>query len=204
MSISNIYKSYLYNQYLVSKIQEGSSLDSIDIANYFENNIDILDLSVPQFDSDDYVVVPKEHASALKMNNTISIMKQDLTVLYKTFVQLMRVSGEDYERWINEISLLEKRLLDLEDRIDNLLLIAQDTEGYHSFFQDNLTDLFYIDLTNTTVAVDILSQAVFMIPTLTSNQVTTRIFLNDLKFFMFIDLIFIFASFNCYEVNKTF
>lgn len=180
MSVANIYKSYLYNQSVKSLLEEGNSLTSDEFEKYIIDNIDTLDLSVPQFNSDDYKVDEYENASASKSNLTAEALKQDLTVLYKTMLAFGQGVTEDFDRWKTEISILDKRLLDLENRIDNLLLIAQDTEGYHSYFLDNLTDLFNVDISNSDVALDTASQVVFLNPTLSTGQETTRVFLQGL------------------------
>lgn len=181
MSVANIYKSYLYNKALSSITSEnGTGLTSSEFEKYLRENIDILDLSIPQFDSAEYKISKYENASVFKFNNTIEALKQDLTVLYKTFLIFGKDTIEDFERWKSEISILDKRLIDLENRIENLLLIAQDTEGYHSYFIDNLTDLSHVDLSNTDVAVDIASQIVFLSPTLSTSQTMTRISLKHL------------------------
>jgi hypothetical protein len=180
MSVSSIYESYLYNQFLSSLLNMGESVTSKELEIYLRDNVDDLDLSVPQFDSADYRVSKNENASAVKLNNTIEALKQDLTILYKVFLAFGQGVGEDFQRWKIEVDALDKRLIDLENRIENLLLIAQDTEGYHSYFLDNLTDLFYVDLTNTTVAVDTASQLAFLHPSLSTGQTTTRISLQGL------------------------
>jgi hypothetical protein len=173
MSINDIYTSYLYNQYVLSKIKTDTSPTFTEIEQFYRNSIEGLDLSVPQFNSDTYAVSENENSSATKINNTHVAIKQDLTVLYKAFAALMQTTVEDFERWRYEIRSLEKRLIDLEGRIENLLLLAQDTEGYHSFFFDNFSDLYNVDLNNTDVAVDIASQLIYLSPTLSSLQTTT-------------------------------
>jgi hypothetical protein len=175
MALQDIYRSYLRNKFISSKAEDGVYLTVDEVEEYLRENIDDLDLTVPQFDSDDYIVSGKENASASKFNNTMEAMKQDLTVLYKVFLSLGRAATDDYERWRHEAKILEKRLIDLEDKIDSLLLLSQDTEGYHSYFLDNLTDLLYVDLDNTTVAVDIESNVAFIPPTFSGDQETSKI-----------------------------
>lgn len=175
MAVKDIYKSYLYNEFLKTKAKQGLSVTTDEVEAFLRDNVDPFDLSIPQFDSKYYKVEKKENASASKMNETIAALKQDLVIMYKVFLAYGQGTTEDFERWKREIEVLEKRLIDLEDRIENLLLIAQDTEGYHSFFLDNLTDLFHTDLTNTTVAVDIASQSAFLSPYLAGAQTTTKI-----------------------------
>jgi hypothetical protein len=175
MSVESIYRSFLTNKLVEAKAKEGVALTSDNVNEYINTTLDALDLSTSQFNGEDFHVSRNENASAVKMNNTFDSIKQDLTVLYKIFLSLGQGTSEDFRRWKREIEVLEKRLVDLENRIDNLLLLASDTEGYHSFFLDSLTDLSYVDLESTDVAVDTESQVVFINPTLSDEQVTTRI-----------------------------
>jgi len=74
----------------------------------------------------------------------------------------MQFCIEDFERWKFDIALFEKRLINLESRIDNLLLIAQGSEGFHSFFVENFTDMSHVDLDNSDVFVDIASRQIYL------------------------------------------
>lgn len=184
MSLQTVYKELIeekLNEVIRDKIQENGSVTSEEIESYILEYIDTLDFSVPSFDNSDFSVAALENASAAKVNSTFDTVKHDLRVLYKTFLELGESSTEDFERWKTELAVLEKRLIDLEEDIDNLLLLAEDTEGYHSYFIDNLTDLSYVDLDLTTVMVDTAIQQAYLSPLLSTGQTTTRLFLNDLE-----------------------
>ena len=181
MSLQSLYRQLLLDMYISNQIKQGNAITSSDIESYLADTVDSLDLSLPQFQSEDYNVVRKEESSALKFNNGFLSILQDLRVLYKSMLELTQTSIEGFERWKFDVDILEKRLIDLENRIENLLLLSQDTEGFHSFFTDNFSDAYYVDRDLTDVAVDIDAQQVFIDPTLSSSTSTTRFFLNDLE-----------------------
>ena len=83
-----------------------------------------------------------------------------------------------YERWKEKAQSLEKELVDIEEEIENLLLLSQDTEGYHSILVDNFTDLFSVELANgaTTAKVNTAIGEVV----LSSGTTVSQVFLDDL------------------------
>jgi len=132
-------------------------------------------LSIPRFDSSDYEVSEREISSASGFNNIFNLIKEDLRALYKEMLNLTTVSIEDFERWHLEANVLEKRLGDLEKRVESRLLLAQGTEGYHSYFFENFSDIQNVDMDSTTAAVDLVSQQVSL-----DKASLERLFLNYL------------------------
>jgi hypothetical protein len=180
MSLESIYRNLLIDKYITEQLRSGIAVTAADITNYIDGSLSNLDLSVPIFNSSAQAVASKDFASISKTNDTFSTIEQDLRVLYKAFVELAKVSVEDFERWKYDIDVLERRLSRLEERIDNLLIVVQDTEGYHSFFAEDFEDMSHVDLELTNVLVDTHSRQAYLSPLLTDNLVTTRIFLNGL------------------------
>lgn len=176
MAIDTTYREILIEEYIASKLRLGiiPSAEEIEtqITAYSE-----LDLTEPQFDPDTYHTEPKENASASKFNSGFASIRSDVRALYKEMLGLSKTSSEAYERWGLESKVLEKRLIDLQDRIDNLLLITQDTDGYKTFIVDNFSDATLVDQEITTADLDLNGQQIIMGP---SSLEGTRIFLNDL------------------------
>ncbi len=176
MAIDVTYRQILIEEYIAAKLKAGiiPSAEEIEtqIALYDEE-----DLSKPLFDPETYHTVPKEEASASKFNNGFASIRSDIRALYKEMLLLSKTSSEAYERWGLESNVLEKRLIDLQSRIENLLLITQDTDGYKTFIVDNFSDATLVDLTNTTADLDLNGQQIIMGP---NSLEGSRIFLNNL------------------------
>jgi len=177
MSIEKTYREVLIEEFLQKQLQQGVSITSTALTGLLQQLVDSRDLSVPQFVSNDFYVVTKENSSASKFNNTFNTIRQDLRVLYREMSNLTQTSIESMERWKVEAEILEKKLLDLETRIENLLFLSKDTEGYYGIVVDNFTDTSMVDFDYTTVSLDLPQQTIQMNTTSSSS---TRIFLNDL------------------------
>jgi hypothetical protein len=180
MTIENTYRTLLTREYILDKLRSGVPISAIDIQKEIEDLIETRDLSTSQFVASGHHVAFKESASAAKFNNTFGNIRQDLHVLYEEMIRLSQVSIESFERWNLEATSIERRLINLEDRIDDLLLLSQDTEGYHSVIIDDFVDLSLVDQVNTTAKVDLVAGEATMGEN-SEPGAATRIFMNDLK-----------------------
>jgi len=177
MAIESTYRKLLISDYIYEQLRAGRTVSALEIQEQVEALLEERDLSVPQFVASGYYVTEGESSSAVKHVNTFNTIRQDLRVLYKEMLGLSKVSSDAFERWGLESDNIEKRLIDLEDRIEDLLLLTQDTEGHHSILIDNFTDTNLVDSDLTTAEVDLEGALVQMG---TTDSTGVRIFLNDL------------------------
>jgi len=177
MSIESTYKGYLLEKYLKERLRNGEFVSAFEVIDEAEKLNSSIDFSEPIFDSATYEVVDEEEASAKKFNETFEIVQQDLNVIYQEVTLLTENALSVYERWKIEAENLEKELIDMEEEIENLLLLSQDTEGYHSILVDNFTNLLSSDMNSTTAKVNIEAGVVSLKP---NSDATTQIFLNNI------------------------
>ncbi len=177
MPIDTTYRKILTETFLVDELKKGEIPSAEDITDKIESLIADLDLTKPMFLADTYKVEEEDQSSASQFNQAQRDIQRDLRALYKDMIELTEVSTRSYERWSVESAALEKRLEELEDRIQNLLLLTRDTEGYHSYLVDNFTDMSLVDRDETTATVDPGTHLVTLGP---SNTTDTRIYLNKL------------------------
>jgi len=175
--IEDTYRKFLTSNYVSDQLEAGELLSAADIETTVLALINELDLSIPQFEASNYHTVYRASSSANMMNGTVSAVKQDLSVLYRDMIALTRTALIAHERWDLESSIIEKQLIDLEDRIENLLLLTQDTEGYFAFLVDNFTDMSLVDQDQTTASVNIDAGIVTMAP---DSNGSIRLFLENL------------------------
>jgi hypothetical protein len=178
MSIESTYRSVIISDYIQEQLRQGENVSATDLEVLLEDLIANTDLTQPTFTADPHVVVAKNSSSAEAFKNTFIAMRQDLRVLYKEMIRLSTVSSEAFERWKTEAENIEKRLIDLEERIENLLLLTQDTEGYYSIIVDNFTDTAFVDLDESTILPALETATIEMG---SSNEEEARIFLNELE-----------------------
>jgi hypothetical protein len=135
-------------------------------------------LEEPIFDDTSALVTSHTSSSAELSNTTNTLILSDLLTLYRSMFLLTNDSMKSFDRWRAEMQRLESQLDSLDNRVANLLLITQDTEGYFNFVSDNFVDTEKIDLENSDVVVDLGRELVTVGP---NNPGATRVFLNNLK-----------------------
>lgn len=184
MAIEATYRQILINEFIKRQLQQGTLVSAQDLEDQISAALDSLDLSAPQFKAENFYVTEKTSSSASLMVNTLTGMREDLRALYKNMILLSKVSIEAVERWEVDAVNIEKKLIDLEERIENLLLLTQETDGYNAIFVDNLTDTAWTDLTLSTTENDLKGGQVTMSPTPGSES---RVFLNNLEILKDVD-----------------
>lgn len=150
MSTSDTYINLILNDIIDELLQDGEIPSVARIESVIDEYTSEYDLTKPVFKYDDYSIEYGETSSASKQNETYSTIKQDLTVLFKHLLSTTDQIILNFDRWREESQLLENQLSALEQRIDNLLLLTEDSAGYVNYIQDNFVDMSKIDLTNTT------------------------------------------------------
>lgn len=181
MSIEVTYKKMLMEEYLKTKLRQGTSLSALELIDEAEAINETYkfgsdDNTSPQplFNKEENKVVKLEESSAEKMNSTFSAIIQDLKVAFAEMKNLNESSVKNFERWQIETSSIRKDLVDLEEKVENLLIVTQDTEGYFSIISDNFTDTSQIDNSKTNAFVNIENGTVSMSP----NEEGTNLNLN--------------------------
>ena len=171
MSIESTYKKILLEEYLKTKLQQGHNLSAIELIEEAEAinetytfGSDTNTRPQPLFVKNDFKVNSLEESSASLMNNTFTGLIQDLKIAFVEMTNLNDNSIQNFERWQLETNAIRKELVDLEEKIENLLILTQDTEGYHSIISENFTDLSFISSSGTTVNINIENKTVTMSP----------------------------------------
>lgn len=154
MSISTTYASLILEQIIKEILEEGTTPTVSEITERYETYLQDNDLDGPLFDYDTYSVAKGEASSAAKMASTNSSIRNDLNALYRHLLTLSEQSMINFDRWQAESSLVEKRLNQLNERVNSLLLVSKDTAGYLNYVYDNFNDLSKVDLSYTTAYVD--------------------------------------------------
>lgn len=177
MSIEQTYKEYLARQHLLQRLRQGS-FDADVLYDELVELFNAEDYSQPLFSSEENAIVKRSESSVEQLRSTMSQAQQDLIVMFKEMLNLAQASTEDAERWKAESESLESRLNLLQSRIENLLLLSQETEGgYTSILSDNFSDLFFVDLDYSNTLVDIRN-GTCAIPL--DSEYIQRHFLNDI------------------------
>lgn len=178
MAIRDTYAEILVELILREILREGEAPSSSEIASRFEAFVEANDISQPLFDALVAKVEKFETSSVAKYNATNTEIQQDLKVLFKHLFKVSDQAIQNFDRWRTESHLLEGRLDDLNERINSLLLLSNDTAGFFNFMQDNFVDSSKIDLPNSTTLSNVAKGVVTIG---TSSLGSTRVDLSSLR-----------------------
>ena len=178
MAVLDEQRNILLESVIQELLDEGQDPTVELVAERIALHLETSPLDEPIFDDESALVTAHSSSSAELTNTTNTLILSDLLILYKSMFLLTNDSMKSFDRWRAEMQRLESQLDSLDDRITNLLLIAQDTEGYFNFVSDTFVDTEKIDLVNSDIVVDLGRELVTIGP---NNPGATRIFLNNLK-----------------------
>lgn len=122
------------------------------------------DLSLPRSKFTDFSVDRGSESSASHMQDIADVISDDVSVIVKEIYRLATTSNKFYERWSFESKRLAAKAQKLEQRVDSLLLLANNTAGYFATVGDVFTDMNLIDTDNTTAYVNVDEQSVTLNP----------------------------------------
>ncbi len=136
-------------------LDEGVPIDVFIVQRRVEAFLEANNLDEPSFTPEDFEVISDTSSSASLYNNTNQFLGDDLGILYRNMFLLSNDSMRTFDRWRTQFSQLEAQLDDLEDRVSNLLIVTQDTEGFFNFVSDVFSDTSKTDLENSSIVLDL-------------------------------------------------
>lgn len=161
MSMTTTYNEKILELLLREFLQDGHIPTADELAEAYDVYVaNHPDMSKPFILDDTHIVEGNSNSSATAYNAFFERVKSDLEAAYKEIWDRMADGIESFDNWRIKIERLKKRLLDLEGRIDALLLLRADTAGYFAFVEDNFVDLSKVDQDRTTARVDVVNHAV--------------------------------------------
>lgn len=156
-------------------LEEGVTITVDEVNRRVEDFLAANNLDEPSFDSESYKVDYKSNSSSSLYNETNQFIGDDLGILYRNMFLLGGDSMKTFDRWRTQFNSLEAQLDQLEDRVANLLIVTQDTEGYFNFVSDVFSDTSKINLVDSSVIVDLSREQISIGP---NNPGATRVSLN--------------------------
>lgn len=95
-----------------------------------------------------------EHMRSDRINAVWRRAVKDISILYKTVFDLVEEINTSSQNWNLYYQSVDKRLRGLENQVDNLLLLKQDTLGYFNYVQDNFDTTTLTNTAATTALVN--------------------------------------------------
>jgi hypothetical protein len=154
--IDKLYKTHLYNNIIPTSDEILSELKDYEKTH--------LDLKVPLIKYKDTNFSIGSESSASKMNIIKDTLSEDISIATKELYNLSKKSQSFYDRWIYEFNRLNRKAMKLENEVDSLLLLNQDTAGFFAHVSDNFMDMNKIDTANTTTKINIYENSISINP----------------------------------------
>ena len=139
MAIDNTYIQILVESYIKDQLKQGNIPGTIEIQNLIDDYIED-DLTKPVFNAETWKVDKYENSSVSKFKGMVEAVYQDLRALLYELKRLSTLTIRQSEQWKIQLEGIEKEMLEIEDRTQNLILVAQDTEGYIAYVSDIFKD----------------------------------------------------------------
>lgn len=161
MSLINTYKEYLVTKLFKESLLEKKILTPDELEEIINNYVKThKDLSLPKSKYINFSVEKGSSSSSSLLNTIIDTVSQDLAVIIKEIYSLAEKNSLYYYRWLKEIERLNIKSKKLEDRVNSLLLLENDTLGYFASITENFSSFENIDTENTTALLDIETQSI--------------------------------------------
>jgi len=155
MSTSLIYKEYLTGNIVKNFLKKGTIPTKKDVEIELEAKIaENPFLDRPFINKSKYYIEEKEVSSASKINTSMDLIESDLTVIYRSLVSQAKKVTDSYDVIGSELNSIEKKIKRLEDKVQGLLLVGRNIDGYKDYLSDNFVNNDKTDLVNTSCFVD--------------------------------------------------
>jgi len=143
-----VYSAIVIEDIVKQKMINGESILASEVmdeyVDYLETNPDLMTPDISEDDS----YVRLEESSAADFNDKQERIRRDIDALYLAASDIGGAIVNRETKWGNEIDRISRKLLELEDELEGLLLVRKDTEGYFAFAIVNLTNSDSIDFTS--------------------------------------------------------
>lgn len=145
MLLSQVHKLDFLDRYISETLSAGNIVSSLDIQGLDTN------FSIPRFSSLDSNILPDSISSATFCNSLMNIAIEDLGVIYKYLDSKFIEIEQSASNSILKIRKLGKRITQDNERVRNLLLLQQYTDGYFNYISETFSNNSRVDSSSTTI-----------------------------------------------------
>lgn len=157
MSIEPAFKEVLIRRYILEQLLLGSTPTGADIEQYLEDFVQEHPVGFEaSLTSQQELAIPHHSAASSSLyNDFLDSSEVDLEVINTAVFNGLQKSLESYDRWTIELEKLRTKSSSLRDRLEALMLLRSDTDGFFDSFNEDFYTSEYIDSTNTSALVDV-------------------------------------------------
>lgn len=169
--LSTTYKEYILEKLLLEHLYDGDipTADELEeeLISYQETTH--ANLERPLSNYVDFSVEHGNNSSAALIQSISATVSQDIGVITREIYKVAKDNSKFYDRWISEIKRLSFKARQLEDRIDSLLLLEEDTVGFFAHVGDTFYNLKDVDTSLTTALLNTRNGTVSINPDTSSD-----------------------------------
>lgn len=178
MSMSETYTTKILELVLREFLEDGNIPTADELTEAYDAYVsNHPDMSKPFILDEIHTVEENSDSSASAYNLFWERALSDLQAVFQEYVNVLADSTESFDRWQVQLESMRRRAIDLDSRVDGLLLTRTDTAGYFNFVEDNFVDMTKIDQDVTTARIDVVNHLVTVNETLES---TSKLDLNSI------------------------
>ena len=155
MSLEEVRANKVLERIIRGYLERGEFITSSEIVEAYDLYVAEHPLDENNYDSSNFLLDYKEESSALKYNSSFKNIHEDLDDTYDTLKFLASQRSTNLERWKTELGKFSRKVEELKNSLESLLLLQRDTAGYFDLITDQFFNLDKIDLVETTANVDI-------------------------------------------------
>jgi hypothetical protein len=165
MSLAQTHAEYITEQLMLEYLYSGEvptaeQLEA-DLAAYQEEHPN---LEEPTSKAMDFSVGSGNNSSAALIQSIADTFSQDVGIVTREIYRVAEASSRFYDRWSTELKRLSLTARKLEDRVDALLLLNQDTAGFFAAVGDVFADMNQVDTEETTARINLHEASVYIDP----------------------------------------
>lgn len=160
-SIGSLYSDLIKERFIKDKLKRGE-IPGIEEVNDAVSEVQekYNNFNSPRLQKEQYHIEHEELSSASKMNHAFDLMKSDLSVCIKALLVQGNKITDTYDATFTKLEGFQRKLETLQSKISTLLFESKNSDRHEAVFYERFESKDMIDLVNSTVEIDEVSNAV--------------------------------------------
>lgn len=160
-TIGKIYSDFMKEKFIKDKLKKGEipSVEEVDEA-VVELQNEFNNFNSPLTREEIYTIELDSTSSAAKMNEIFELLESDLSICIKSLLTQGNRMSDLYDATFSKLEGFDRKIEKLQSRIDRLLFDSKNSDRHEGVFYERFESDQMIDLVNSTVELDELSNSV--------------------------------------------
>lgn len=184
MSLIDIKVNKNIENIIKTSLQQGIDISASEVLEELSALLLEVNITDKRFNLQDAIIRERSESSASKYNTAIDQIHADLEDAYDAILSIAETRSSNFERWKLRLIELSRKTKKLKASLNSLLLLKKDTAGYFDTVEDYLDDANTIDITNSSVGINLDNHTVALPISAISKQMINlnSLFAEDVSF----------------------